>query len=182
MFKWVLCFVLVSTICFSGGTLFAEGIGQEGTTYHWTAPRQPSDQPKPLPSGRSGADFSLMDGNTTPLSLGILAPVQLPWGDWDVRGIRISPIYGRCVNMTGLDVGLLNTVEADFAGLQVGALNSVSRVRGLQIGVINCAYYFKGLQIGVINYAEGARGIQIGVVNVITNTTPGFFPIIYGSF
>ncbi|MBQ9693339.1 MAG: hypothetical protein IJV69_01095 [Kiritimatiellae bacterium] len=158
------------------------GASNTTITRDWTATRQPAEVGKPLPSGTRGSDFALFDRNTTPLSLGILAPVQLPWGDWNVRGLRLSPIYGRCENLTGLDIGLWNTVNADAIGLQLGLVNTASRVRGLQIGFFNGVAYLKGLQIGVINYAEGARGIQIGLINVIPTTTPGGFPLIYGSF
>lgn len=152
------------------------------TTRDWTATRQPNVDARPLPSKGQGSDFFLMDKNTTPLALGLVAPVQLPWGNWNVRGIRLSPIYGRCENLVGMDLGLVNTVEKDMIGLQVGFLNTTSRARGVQVGLFNCAYYLKGVQIGFINYAEGAKGLQIGVINVITNTTPGMFPFIYGSF
>lgn len=149
---------------------------------HWTLTRQPDKEPKPLHSGKEGSSFTLMDGHTTPLSLGVLAPVQLPWGDWNVCGLRVSLLHGRCADLVGIDVGVWNTVDEDLIGLQVGALNIASRARVLQIGVINMAVYLKGVQIGVINYAEGARGLQIGLINVITNSEPGVFPIIYGSF
>lgn len=155
---------------------------QATSTRDWTATRQPRLQGKPLPSGGKGEDFSLMNESRTPLSLGLVTPAQLPWGDWNVCGLRLSLIYGQCKNLTGVDLGLLNTVDEDLVGLQVGALNAVSRARGFQVGVINCAYYLKGVQVGLINYAEGAYGLQIGLINVITNTTPGMFPLIYGSF
>lgn len=172
MKQWFLMVALVW--CSFLGQLFAEGATQQ-----WMLTR-PSDEPAPF--GERREQFSLVDWETTPLALGLVAPVQLPWGDWDVRGIRVSPIYGRCVNLTGLDVGFINAVDDDLIGLQAGVFNGAYRAFGLQIGVINFAYYLKGLQIGFINYAEGARGIQIGVVNVITNTKLGFFPIVYGSF
>lgn len=160
-----------------------ESLQASAGSQEWTLTRQPRLEGRPLPSGGKGSDFSLMDLNRTPLSLGIVNPVQLPWGnDWNVCGLRVSLIYGRCNNLTGLDLGLLNTVEADLIGIQAGLLNSVSRTRGLQIGLINCTYYLKGVQIGLVNYAEGAHGLQIGAVNVITNTTPGMLPLIYGSF
>lgn len=169
--------VLMAMICLVGVSLFA----QETVTRDWTATRQPREEGRPLPSGDAGG-FTLMDRNTTPLSLGIIAPVQLPWGDWDVRGLRISLIYGQCVNMTGLDVGIWNGVDKDTIGIQMGAVNTASRMRGIQVGLFNCAHYLKGLQVGVVNYAEGARGVQIGLVNVITTTPCGWWPLLYGAF
>lgn len=188
------CFKVMALLCLSvigwSVTAMAEGTQTwtatrqpgEGVTRDWTATRQPDRQDKPLHSGKEASSFSLFDGETTPLSLGILAPVQLPWGDWDVKGLRVSLLYGRCADLTGLDIGVWNTVDEDLIGWQTGVVNAASRVRGLQIGVINMAVYLKGLQVGLINYAEGARGLQVGLINVITNTTPGGFPIVYGSF
>lgn len=182
MLKMMLRMVVAGAFLAMGGLAFAEDAPSTTVTQDWTATRQPRLQGKPLPSGGKGSDFSLMNRDRTPLSLGLIAPVQLPWGDWDVCGLRLSPIYGRCVNLTGVDLGLLNTVDEDFIGLQVGALNAVSRARGLQVGIINCAYHLKGVQVGLINYAEGAHGLQIGLVNVITTTNPGAMLLIYGSF
>lgn len=183
MAKFALRMMFTGIFFLLSATAFAAEESQAGTTARdWTITRQPNVDAQPLPSKGRGSDFALMDRNTTPLSLGLIAPVQLPWGDWNVRGIRLSPIYGRCENLVGMDLGLVNTVEKDLIGLQVGFLNTTSRARGVQVGLFNCAYYLKGVQIGFINYAEGAKGFQIGVINVIKNTTPGMFPLIYGSF
>lgn len=183
MSKLIVRMMAAGIFLLTGCLVFAEEAPQPAVaTQEWTATRRPRQTDRPLPSDGKGSDFTLMDRNTAPLALGLLAPVQLPWGDWNVRGLRLSPIYGRCNNLTGLDIGLLNTVERDFIGLQAGFLNTASRARGLQIGLFNCAYYLKGVQIGFVNYAEGAKGLQIGVVNVIANTSPGVMPLIYGSF
>lgn len=160
----------------------AEPVADEMPTREWTATRQPREVRPPLPADGLGSDFALADRETTPLSISLFEPAKVPWGTWDVRGVRLSPVYGCCNRLTGLDLGLVNTVETDLTGVQFGALNTTARARGLQIGLINCAYYLKGVQIGVVNYAEGAKGLQIGVVNVITDTTPGMLPLIYGSF
>lgn len=183
MVKMIVRMMVTGMVLLMGGLAFAEGVPETTTvTRDWTATRQPRLERQPSPSTGKGSDFSLLSRDRTPLSLGLVTPAQLPWGDWDVCGLRVSLIYGQCKNLTGLDLGLLNTVDEDFTGLQVGALNAVSRARGLQVGVINCAYYLKGVQIGLINYAEGAYGLQIGLVNVITNSSPGVMPLIYGSF
>lgn len=164
---------LLSAVAFSA---------QESALQDWTLTRQPKCEGRPLLSGGTGSDFSLMGRERTPLSLGIVAPAQLPWGDWDVCGLRVSLIYGRCDSLTGIDLGLVNGVDGDMIGVQVGLLNTVSRVRGIQVGAMNCTSLLKGVQVGIINYAEGACGLQIGLINIITNTTPGVMPLIYGSF
>ena len=182
---------LIGALCCLAASLWASEPTQQWTatqggdgepTQQWTATRQPRTTDKPLPSSGQGASFTLFDRETTPLSLGLVAPVQLPWGDWNVRGVRVSLLYGRCSDLTGLDLGLWNTVNEDAVGLQMGVVNAVARLNGVQAGCFNGAIYFKGLQVGLINYAEGARGIQIGLINVITNTGLGGLPFVYGSF
>lgn len=151
-------------------------------THQWTATRNPNVEDKPLISGTKGSDYGLFTRDVTCLSIGLFSPVQLPWGQWHVRGIRLSPIHGRCSDLSGLDIGLWNTVDEDLTGLQVGGFNMASRVRGLQLGLVNATAYLKGIQIGLFNYADGAKGVQIGLINLIANTYPGGMPFIYGSF
>lgn len=184
MIRQVVRTVLAGMMVLAGASVgAAEEAPAPAVTREWTATRQPKTTGRPLPSDGRGSDFSLMDQNRTPLLLGIVNPVQLPWGnEWDVCGLRMSLLYGRCTNLTGLDLGLANTVEEELCGLQIGLLNTTARTRGVQVGLINCTYYLKGVQVGLVNYAEGARGLQIGLVNVITNTNPGVMPLIYGSF
>jgi hypothetical protein len=175
---WMSLLVMVSVI-FTASL----GMAEEYTTRNWTATRQPGSDVKPLPAAGRGTDFRLADWSTTPLSIGIFTPVQLPWGEnWSVRGLRVSLLYGQCPSLQGVDIGLWNAVEEQMAGVQIGFANTASTMRGIQVGFYNAAYYFKGFQIGAVNYAEGGRGVQVGIVNIITKTTLGWCPLIYGSF
>ncbi len=81
--------------------------------------------------------------------------------DKDVRGLRLSLLYGKNKNVYGLDLGLgLN--EADTLwGLQIGGINNVHNVRGVQIGLLG--YHFA--ESGVLsNKAQVVWGSQIGLL------------------
>ncbi|HNX52680.1 MAG TPA: hypothetical protein PKI68_02930 [Pontiellaceae bacterium] len=129
----------------------------------------------------------------TPVMLSFANPAQLPAENYDVNGLRIDLLYGKCRNLTGLDVGLVNYATGretglevglvnnagkSFTGLQIGAVNVSDRVRALQIGLFNGADDMSGLQIGLINHTRIMRGCQIGLVNVIENNDLAFFPVI----
>jgi hypothetical protein len=132
----------------------------------------------------------------TPVMIGWFKPAQIPSEKWDVYGLRVDLFYGKCRNLRGVDAGglvnhatgdvmgleacfVVNYVETDFTGLQVGLVNVVShQASALQIGLYNGADDMSGLQIGVINHARLMRGFQIGVVNVIENSDVPFLPVL----
>lgn len=129
----------------------------------------------------------------TPVMFSLYNPAQIPSEGYDVKGLRIDLLYGKCRNLYGLDVGLVNHttgkeiglavglvnyVEKNFTGLQVGAVNIGERVKALQVGVYNEADDMSGLQVGLINHTRLMRGVQIGLVNVIENNDLPFLPIV----
>lgn len=131
-----------------------------------------------------------------PIQLSLWAPVQLFSEERDVVGLRLG-VYGANAAVAGLDIGLwnqtldrqwglqvggLNTVDADLTGLQFGVANLVGEtVRGWQGGFFNMANgevyglqtgpmnmgmtVVHGIQIGVVNYAQDMSGLQIGLFN-----------------
>jgi len=128
----------------------------------------------------------------TPVMLSLFNPAQVPSEDYNVAGLRIDLLYGKCRNLTGLDAGLVNHatgkvigleaglvnyVEKDFIGLQAGGVNIATRMTGLQVGVYNGADDVSGIQIGLINNTRIMRGFQVGFVNVIQNNDLSFLPI-----
>jgi hypothetical protein len=136
---------------------------------------------------------SAEDNPMTPVMISLLTPAQAPTPEWDVKGLRLNILYGRCQNLYGLDVGLVNhTVgkgvglavglvnytEKSFTGLQVGGVNIGEEVSALQIGIYNEADDLSGLQIGLINHTRIARGVQIGFINVIEDNDIPFLPIV----
>jgi hypothetical protein len=89
-----------------------------------------------------------------PISLGVVPPVQMVPEDQSVTALRISLLYGRHADLTGLDLSLIgrNTgdvrgvafagaslVDGDFTGWQNGWLAAVTRgnLQGLQWAVYN---------------------------------------------
>jgi hypothetical protein len=64
----------------------------------------------------------------SPVSVGIMPPVQFPTDDFAVTGFRLSLLYGHHRNVYGLDVGLLgNITDQSFTGLGVSGLFNNTR-------------------------------------------------------
>jgi hypothetical protein len=127
-----------------------------------------------------------------PVQLALFTPIQLFPESNSISGIRLSLIYGRNVNVTGVDLGLVNHTtkgtttgvqwglvglsDADFMGWQDNGVNIVKgNFEGLQWGFVNYANHANGLQLGVVNYARSLKGLQIGLVNIIKQG--GAFPV-----
>jgi hypothetical protein len=138
-------------------------------------------------------------GDSKPLQLALVNPIQVVHESNDISGLRINLIYGKNENVTGLDFGFANYVMGDFRGLQLGCVNHVfgntrgwqdafvnitqGELNGLQTGFVNYSGKAHGLQFGLINYTEDLQGLQIGVLNFNANRDPlGFFPIVNWSF
>jgi hypothetical protein len=123
-----------------------------------------------------------------PIQLALFPPVQLVPETEAVSGVRLS-LYGKNTEMTGADLGavthttgdatalqmaLVNVVEGDVTGVQVGwmlgaAIANVTRgtVRGFQWGLYNGSGDTEAFQLGLLNNAAGrAAGLQFGLVNV----------------
>ena len=128
--------------------------------------------------------------SSTPLMLSFFSPVEIPYSQdasWDVRGLRINLPYGRCRDIIGLDVGVVNHAASAY-GLQIAGLNIVdddvkmtlsAGLLGNIVGGSYVGFQFAGLAnvvgddayslsvAGLVNYAGGAyTGLQIGFVNV----------------
>jgi hypothetical protein len=126
---------------------------------------------------------------TKPFNLTLLSPAQVfPPAD-SVRGVRINLLYGRNVNVSGLELGLVSGhVTGDFRGLQWQPVNLVdgsftgwqtgwlfSQTRGDFLGLQSSAVNFtgghaEGVQLGVVNVTESMSGLQLGLVNVAGRT------------
>jgi hypothetical protein len=129
----------------------------------------------------------------TPVMISLMTPAQAPTAEWDVKGLRIDLLYGRCQNLYGLDlglvnhtvkqevglaVGLVNYTEGKVVGAQIGGVNIGERVKALQVGLYNEADDMSGIQLGLINHTRLMRGVQIGLLNVIENSDLAFLPIV----
>ncbi len=134
-----------------------------------------------LTAGMAMADW-------TPAMISLVTPVQAPFSDYDVKGFRLSLIYGDCRNFAGLDISVLGHVDHDFTGIGIGAVNIVDeRMYGGQVGFVNWNDNLNapwdrrsiGAQIGPVNYCGTFCGLQDGIVNVAGGTFCGLQDAIF---
>jgi len=132
--------------------------------------------------------FALADG---PVNLSLFAPVQLVKEDQSVTALRISLIYGKNVDMGGLDLSLVgvNTgsvtgasftgvglVDGNFTGWQNSWLASVTQgnMQGVQFGAYNqSGMGSSGFQWGLVNVSDDFSGLQLGLVNITQTMRSG---------
>ena len=121
--------------------------------------------------------------------------VKAPWPVWvqlnstdnmDVVGLRFTIPYGKCDEVTGLDLGFFSHTR-NMYGVQVNILrsdawNEAGNITGAQIGGINVAGGVEGFQVGLINRAETLHGYQIGAINIIRSAAVQFMPIVNVGF
>ncbi len=74
----------------------------------------------------------------TPLSVGVVPPVQFPPNDFSITGFRASVIYGRHRDIYGLDLGLIgNITDQDFVGIGASGIFNITHgsttILGLQV-------------------------------------------------
>lgn len=139
-------------------------------------------------------------GQTKPVNLALINPVQIFPEDNPISGVRLNILYGKNISMTGIDFGLVNHIgTSGFTGVQCGLVNicdgnfvgfqdalsnfTNSNVEGFQLGWFNKGEYVSGLQIGLVNYAGNMKGLQIGIINIIKKGGQfPVFPIVNWSF
>lgn len=105
----------------------------------------------------------------SPLGVGIAAPIQLPFTDTDIYGLRFGGFFGWNRDVYGIDFGVVGKNDGEFAGVQANAFNwSAKGVSGIQFGALANVDHgnFHGVQLGTFNlvFAEPACGIQLGGV------------------
>ncbi len=104
----------------------------------------------------------------TPLQFSVWEPVQLFPENYNVYGIRLNLVYGRNQNVTGLDMGGMNTVIQSQKGGQIGLINLSEECRGASAGVMNYTGSLSGGQLGLMNTAQNSvSGLQVaGLMNL----------------
>jgi len=102
---------------------------------------------------------------TVPYQLSLIAPVQTSSTLDSVKGIRYNFISGINRNVSGLDIGMINIVDGDQTGVQIGIYNSSFKSSGLQIGLINKTEYLNGLQIGILNFHGEGNFRLLPIIN-----------------
>ena len=71
-----------------------------------------------------------------------------------MNGAQFNLLWnGVGTDMGGFQLGVANTVEGYFAGLQLGLVSVADELYGCQIGLVNVATHLYGCQIGLLNFA-----------------------------
>ncbi len=150
--------------------------------------------------------------NPSPIQISLFPPIQIVSADKSVSGLRLDLIYGKNVNVTGVDWGLINQdtgtgfawqvgavnlvgkdftgwqhgwvniTRGEFTGLQSGIFDQTETMNGVAFGWINVTKHMHGLQVGLVNVTETMHGLQVGVGNVIQKNKVPFLPIANWSF
>ena len=131
----------------------------------------------------SAYDTDAADRWATPLEINLASPLQVPFSVRDVWGIRANIIYGRALNVYGLDFGLVGVNNADMSGVELEGFNwIVGNLYGLQVGaignvVMKHAYGVQlggiinrvqdeseGLMMGLLDFTTGYKGVELGAL------------------
>lgn len=88
-------------------------------------------------------------------------------------GLQVAWGFNHVSWMAGAELGIVNYVESDFSGFQLGGWNRGAAADGFQLGVVNTADDFAGFQLGLWNDAKDGAGMQLGIVNT-SATFAGF--------
>jgi hypothetical protein len=111
---------------------------------------------------------------------GVFAPdIQLVDADRDVRGLRINFVYGENVNVTGVDLGIVNSTTGNFTGF--GWAPGANLVEGDALAIQWSWIYshtrgqFTGWQSGALSRISGgnSQGFQSGWVNLAESDFTG---------
>lgn len=111
---------------------------------------------------------------------GFFAPdLQLVDSSEDVRGLRLDIVYGENRNVSGVDLGIVNSTTGDFVGLgwAPGANLVDGSAKGVQWSWIysHTAGQFTGWQSGLVARVGGAdsAGLQSGWINLAESDFTG---------
>lgn len=134
------------------------------------------------------SSMSHADSAVTPLSVGILPPVQFPGDDYTITGLRASLLWGHHRNVYGLDIGVLgNITDQSFTGIGIsGLFNKVggnANIIGLQLAGLanintNKADIY-GLQLALGSNYNSASSTLVGVQISLANLSQ--FTDVYGA-
>jgi hypothetical protein len=119
----------------------------------------------------------------SPLSVGILPPIQFPPSDFSITGARISLLWGHHRDIYGLDLGVLgNVTDQEFTGIGIAGITNIThgttKAIGLQLaGVANVntnktSVYGAQVALG-LNYntaSSSVAGLELALINLAPNT------------
>lgn len=127
-----------------------------------------------------------------PIQLALFPPVQIVPENQSIEGLRLTLLYTKNVDVTGLDISfiaahatgnftgvqwaLVGLTDGNFLGWQGGLANITGgTMKGLQWGFYNQAKHVEGLQLGFVNNTGTIHGLQIGLINIIKQG--GWLPV-----
>lgn len=105
-------------------------------------------------------------------------PWAAPNSSWDVHGVRLNFGWGRHREMVGLDTGFFGASDyfGGLSATIIGNYTT-GNADGVQLGIVNVVdARVRGIQFGLVNYAGDLKGLQLGLLNF--NTTGIFFPVV----
>lgn len=71
----------------------------------------------------------------SPLSVGLVPPIQFPPADFSVTGLRLSLLWGHHRDMYGIDLGVIgNVTDQDFTGIGLSGVFNLTRGTTKAIG------------------------------------------------
>ena len=132
-------------------------------------------------AGLAGAEERAWDWS--PLGVGIAAPLQIPFTDSDVYGLRLGGAFGWNADMFGVDAGVASLEKGSMAGIQGAAFTWTDEgaygvqcaflanvvdgsVFGVQAAAVNVDWSdVWGIQLGLVDYCGSFRGIQLAGMN-----------------
>ncbi len=126
----------------------------------------------------------------SPVSIGLVPPIQFPSNEYAITGARISLLWGHQRNVYGLDLGLIgNITDQDFTGLGVSGLFNITHGTTTALGLqaaLGANYNTNkttviGLQAALganVNTAESTiNGLQLALVNLSEHSTINGFQL-----
>lgn len=113
----------------------------------------------------------------TTFQLALYNPAQIVSEETDVRGLRLSLIYGKNASVEGLDVGVVNHAR-EARGVAVGILHIVDEdFSGLQVSPIGASVThgsLRGVQAAFgLSSANDLAGVQLSIVNTLAAPSSG---------
>jgi hypothetical protein len=120
----------------------------------------------------------------SPVSLGLVPPVQFPPTDYTITGASVSLLYGEHRDIYGLDIGVLgNITNQTFTGIGISGIFNITHgqatILGLQLaGITNMATQkisVVGLQVaGAVNELTASStvtGVQLALLANLADHT-----------
>ncbi|NND54549.1 MAG: phaC PHA synthase [Gammaproteobacteria bacterium] len=94
----------------------------------------------------------------------------------NVKGVRLSVLYGESGNMSGLDLALGLSELDNMTGLSLPLFVGGNRVngqfKGLAMGLVNIHEGSDtGINLGGLNLTNNVNGISVGIANISTGDT-----------